>query len=283
MRDTLTAPVFAGSQSGAAEHCGMTRLAPAPAPGIRRPPRNRVPEVTAAFWVVKVLTTGIGETTSDFLVKRFPPELVVPLALLALVAALLVQLRLRRNVVAVYWATALAVSVFGTMAADVLHAGLGVPYAASSAAFAVLLAAVLLAWWRSEGTLSVHAITSRRRELFYWATVLTTFALGTAVGDLTAAGLGLGYLASGVLFAVVIGVPAVAHRVFRVDAVLTFWAAYVVTRPLGASFADQLAVGPTRGGSGLGAGPVSLAGLVVLGVLVAGLSVRRPRATGSPS
>src|SRR4051812_40517990 len=153
----------------------MTRLRPvAPVSSAAVPVLNRVPEVTAMFWVVKVLTTGMGETTSDFLVKRFPPELVVPAALLALVTVLVLQLRLRRYVAAVYWTAALLVSIFGTMAADVLHVGLGVPYVASTAAFAVVLAAIFVAWWRTERTLSVHAITTRRREWFYWATVLTT-------------------------------------------------------------------------------------------------------------
>jgi uncharacterized membrane-anchored protein len=234
-----------------------------------------VPAVTAVFWVVKVLTTGIGETTSDFLVKTFPPEVVVPAALVALVAGLALQLRLRRYVAWVYWTAVLLVSVFGTMAADVLHVGLGVPYAASTAGFAAVLAAVLVLWYRAERTLSVHTITTRRRELFYWATVLTTFALGTAAGDWTAMSLGIGFLASGVLFAVVIALPAVAHAGFRLNAVLAFWAAYVVTRPLGASFADWLGVGPERGGVGLGTGPVSLVGLALLAALVGWLSAAR--------
>ena len=264
----------------------MTRLGPvapvgpAPAPA---PVLNRVPAVTGLFWVVKVLTTGMGETTSDFFVKRFPPEIVVPLALLALVAVLLVQFRLRRYVAAVYWTAALMVSIFGTMAADVLHVGLGVPYVASTAGFAVVLAGIFIVWWRTERTLSVHAITTRRRECFYWATVLTTFALGTAAGDWTAVSLHLGYLASGVLFAVVIAIPAVAHRAFRLNAVLAFWAAYVVTRPLGASFADWLGVGPERGGLGIGTGPVSLAAFGVFVVLVAWLSIARRDVEPAPA
>ena len=256
----------------------MTRLGPAapPAPATATTRvLNRVPAVTALFWVVKVLTTGMGETTSDYLVKRFPPEIVVPLALVALVAVLALQLRFRRYVAAVYWSAALMVSIFGTMAADVLHVGLGVPYVASTVAFAVVLAAIFVAWWRTEHTLSVHAITTRRREWFYWATVLTTFALGTAAGDWTAVTLHLGYLASGVLFAVAIAVPAIAHKGFGVNAILAFWVAYVLTRPLGASFADWLGVGPERGGVGVGTGPVSLAAFAVFVALVTWLSVRR--------
>lgn len=245
---------------------------------------NRVPAVTAAFWAAKVLTTGIGETTSDFFVKAFPPELVVPLAFLLLVAILAVQFRLRRYVPAVYWAAALGVSVFGTMAADVLHVGVGIPYAVSTVFFAAVLVAIFVVWHRSERTLSVHSITTRRREVFYWATVLTTFALGTAAGDWTAAGLGLGYLPSGILFAAVIAIPAVGYAVVRKRAVLAFWFAYIVTRPLGASFADWLGQPTIRSGAGLGLGWVSLCGFAVLAALVLWLQVTRRgvEVAGSP-
>lgn len=244
---------------------------PGPAPAALQ----RVPAVLALFWVVKVLTTGMGETTSDYLVRRFPPELVVPVAFVALVAVLVLQLRMRRYVALVYWTCVLLVSVFGTMAADVLHVGLRVPYAASTLGFAIVLAGIFAAWYRVEGTLSVHAITTGRREGFYWATVLTTFALGTALGDWTAHVLGLGYLASGLLFAALIAVPALLHGAFRRHAVLAFWAAYVLTRPLGASFADWLGVPAARGGVGFGTGPVSLAAFGVFAVLVAILAVTR--------
>ncbi|MGN6743241.1 MAG: COG4705 family protein [Amnibacterium sp.] len=240
-----------------------------------RPALNRVPRVTAMFWVVKVLTTGMGETTSDFFVKQsYAPEIAVAVAFVALVVMLVLQFRLKRYVAGVYWTTALAVSVFGTMAADVLHVGLGVPYIASTIGFAVVLAAIFVLWYRTEHTLSVHAITTTRRECFYWATVLTTFALGTAAGDWTATTLGLGYLASGVLFAAIIALPALAHRYLGLNAVLAFWFAYIVTRPLGASFADWLAVTPARGGLDLGPGLVSLVAFGIFVVLVGVLSVR---------
>jgi uncharacterized membrane-anchored protein len=257
--------------------------APAPALPRIRPVLNRVPRVTAMFWIVKVLTTGMGETTSDFFVKRFPPEIVVPIAFVVLVAMLVAQFRLRRYVAAVYWTTALAVSVFGTMAADVLHVGLGVPYYMSTIGFAIVLAAVFALWYAVEHTLSVHAITTRRREWFYWAAVLTTFALGTAAGDWTAVSLGLGYLASGIVFAAVIALPALAHRFLGLNAVLAFWFAYVITRPLGASFADWLAVSPARGGLDLGPGPVSLVALAVFAVLVGVLAVRRADLEAAPA
>lgn len=235
---------------------------------------QRVPAPDAAFWVLKVITTGMGETTSDFLVRTFAPELAVPAALLVLVVALIVQFRGRVYRPARYWATALMVSVFGTMAADVLHVGLGVPYAVSTVAFAVVLAAVFVTWWAVERTLSVHEITTTRREAFYWAAVMATFALGTAAGDLTATSLGLGYFGSGVLFLVVFAAPGVFFALTRRAAIATFWIAYVTTRPLGASFADWLAVPHARGGMDLGTGPVSAVLLVVLLLLVAVLSVR---------
>ncbi|MGN6446864.1 COG4705 family protein [Amnibacterium sp.] len=235
---------------------------------------QRVPDPDGAFWVVKVVTTGMGETTSDFFVHTFAPELVVPVAFVVLMIALVVQFRARAYHPARYWTAALMVSVFGTMAADVLHVGLGVPYAVSTTGFATVLAIVFLVWWVSERTLSVHEITTTRRELFYWATVMTTFALGTAAGDWTAMSLGLGYLGSGVMFLVVFAVPGVVYFATRRAAIATFWFAYVMTRPLGASFADWFAMPGVRGGLDVGPGPVSAALFVVFLVLVGTLTIR---------
>lgn len=223
---------------------------------------------------MKVLTTGMGETASDFLVHRLSPEVAVPAALLVLVVALVTQLRAGRYRPARYWSAALMVSVFGTMAADVLHVGLGVPYAVSTAAFALVLAVVFVLWRRMEGTLSVHAITTPRREGFYWATVMATFALGTAAGDLTATTLGLGWLGSGFLFLVLFALPGLVFTVTRRAAVATFWTAYVVTRPLGASFADWSAVPAWRVGLGLGTGPVTAALLSVFAVALIVMTLR---------
>ncbi|MGN6635752.1 MAG: COG4705 family protein [Oryzihumus sp.] len=228
---------------------------------------STVPEVTVLFWVAKVLTTGMGETASDFLAHHLDPVVAGGLGAVGLVAALALQLRARRYVPWVYWLAVAMVSVFGTMAADVVHVILGIPYAVSTVAFLLTLAAVFAVWRRTEGTLSIHSITTRRRELFYWTTVLTTFALGTAAGDLTATTLHLGYLASGVLFAVVIAVPAVAHWKLGLGAVSAFWFAYIVTRPLGESFADWMGVPASRRGLGWGTGPVTLA----LAVLIVGV------------
>lgn len=229
----------------------------------------KVPEVTALFWVIKVLTTGMGETTSDYLARAVDPVIAVGVVGVIFAAALVAQFVARRYVVGVYWFAIVMVSVFGTMVADVTHIVLGVPYIVSSVVFGAVLAAIFIVWYRTERTLSIHSIDTTRREAFYWATVLATFALGTAVGDLTATTLHLGYLASGVLFAVVIAIPAVAHWRFGLNAVAAFWFAYVTTRPLGASFADWLGVSHKRGGLNLGTGPVS----IVLALIIAGLIV----------
>jgi uncharacterized membrane-anchored protein len=237
----------------------------------------RVPEVTVAFWVTKGLTTGMGESSSDFLVHGLPPVVAVALGAVALAGALALQFNARRYVPWIYWLAVAMVGVFGTMAADVLHVGLGIPYVVSTAFFAVSLAGVFALWYASEKTLSIHSIYTTRREIFYWAAVMATFALGTAAGDMTAVTLHLGYLASGVLFAVVVAVPAVAHRWFGLNAILAFWFAYVATRPLGASFADWMGVSTARGGLNLGAGTVSLA----LVILIVGLVVyMKVNATG---
>lgn len=227
---------------------------------------SKVPEVTAFFWIVKALTTGMGESTSDFLVHKLVPEIAVVLGGIAFVIALYLQFSTDRYVPWRYWLAVAMVGVFGTMAADVLHVGLGVPYIASTVFYAIVLAVVFRTWYLSEGTLSIHSITTERREIFYWAAVLATFALGTAAGDLTAVTFGLGYFASGLMFAAIIAIPAIGYWRFGMNSILAFWFAYVVTRPLGASFADWLAVSPARKGLGFGTGPVSF----VLAAMIAG-------------
>jgi uncharacterized membrane-anchored protein len=238
---------------------------------------SKVPEVTVLFWVTKVLTTGMGETTSDFLARVLGPVVAGGIGLIGLVGLLALQFRSTRYSAWTYWSAIVMVSVFGTMAADVVHVVGGIPYAVSTVAFAVILTVILVAWYRSEGTLSIHSIRTRRRETYYWATVLATFALGTAVGDLTAAGLRLGYFSSGVMFAALIAVPAVGGLVLRLNAVAAFWAAYVLTRPLGASFADWMGVSKARRGLDWGTGPVSLVLAVLIALLVAVLAARQRR------
>jgi len=225
----------------------------------------KVPEITGMFWLTKLLTTGMGESTSDYLVKRMSPVVAVGIGGVILIAALVLQFRADRYIPWVYWFAVLMVAVTGTMAADVLHKQFGVPYAVSSTFFAIVLAAVFVAWNRTERTLSIHTVNTPRREAFYWATVMATFALGTAVGDLTAKTLNLGYLSSAVLFAALIAIPAVGYLRFEMNEVLAFWTAYVLTRPLGASIADWLGKPPSLSGLGWGDGLVS----VLLGLIIA--------------
>ncbi|MFI1181103.1 hypothetical protein ACH4UT_16330 [Streptomyces sp. NPDC020799] len=248
-----------------------------------RPVMSKVPQVTAVFWIIKILTTGMGETTSDYLARTLGPVPAVGSAALLLAATLIAQARTSRCVPAVYWAAVIMVSVFGTMAADVAHVALGVPYAVSATAFAVALALVFVLWRRTEGTLAVETVAGGRREVFYWCTVMATFALGTAVGDLTAATLGWGYLPSALLFTALIALPALARRLSGLPSVLTFWWAYVLTRPLGACFADWAGVSHERGGLDLGTGPVSLFLAVVITAGVAWLSITGRRAWRAPA
>lgn len=236
---------------------------------------SKVPEVTALFWVIKVLTTGMGETTSDYLAHTIDPHIAVILGFIGFVAAIALQFLTKHYVAWVYWLAVVMVSVFGTMAADVLHVGLGIPYAVSSTFFAISLAVVFALWLFTEGTLAIHSIHTPRREAFYWATVLTTFALGTAAGDLTATTVGFGYLGSGYLFAAVIVVPAIAYWLFRLPEIPAFWFAYIVTRPLGASFADWMGVSKLRGGLDWGTGPVSLALALLIAMLVGYLALSK--------
>jgi uncharacterized membrane-anchored protein len=233
----------------------------------------RVPEITVYFWVIKALSTAMGESTSDYLVHALNPVPAVLLGFVFFVAALVLQFSVRRYIAWTYWLAVCMVGVFGTMAADVLHVGFGVPYIASSLLYAAILAAVFITWGRTEPTLSIHSIDTPRREIFYWLAVVATFAMGTALGDLTATTFHLGYLASGFLFAVVIAIPAFGYRFLRWNAVFSFWFAYVATRPFGASFADYLGKPKAVGGVGLGDGPVALVLAIVIFCLVAFLAV----------
>ena len=177
---------------------------------------------------------------------------------------------------AVYWFTVAMVGVFGTMAADVVHVVLGLPYAVTTVAYALALAAVFLLWRRTEGTLDVHEVRTARRELFYWAAVVATFALGTAAGDLVAVGLHLGYVPAILLFAVLILVPALGFRFLRWNGVACFWTAYVLTRPLGASVADWLGKPVADGGVGVGSGWITLVFAIAM-VVVVGVTARSPQ------
>jgi uncharacterized membrane-anchored protein len=247
----------------------------------------RVPEITVYFWVIKALSTALGESTSDYSVHAIDPVVAVGLGFVAFVGALILQFSMRRYVAWTYWLAVVMVGVFGTMAADVLHVRFGVPYAVSSALYAVVLTAVFVSWQLTEKTLSFHTVDTPRREAFYWAAVAGTFAMGTALGDLTATTFHLGYFTSGWLFAGVIAVPAVGYRWLGWNPVFSFWFAYVATRPLGASFADWMGKPRSVGGLGWGDGPVALVLAIVIFLLVAYLAithadvqaVRPPRAS----
>jgi uncharacterized membrane-anchored protein len=244
------------------------------APARRTPVAPKVPEITALFWVIKILTTGMGEATSDYLGN-------LNLALAGVVGvggfalALWLQFRVARYQAPVYWFAVMMVAVFGTIVADAAHVGLGLPYAASTALYAIVLGVAFYRWKRDEGTLSIHSIVTRRRETYYWVTVLATFALGTAAGDLTAGEMHLGYFPSAVLFAVAIAAPAIAWRVFGLNPVAAFWLSYIVTRPLGASVADWLGKPTASTGVGLGDGTVAGLALILIVALVAYVTVAR--------
>ena len=240
----------------------------------RREIFKKVPEITIFFWIIKLFTTAMGESSSDYLVFRINPYVAVSLGGIVLIGALGLQLASRRYNAWVYWLSVSMVAVFGTMVADVLHIQFGVPYAMSTIFFAAVLAIVFVVWQQTEKTLSIHSINSSRRELFYWATVLSTFALGTASGDLTATTFRLGYFSSALLFGGLILVPIIGYKVFKLNSILAFWAAYIITRPLGASIADWLGKPKTVGGLGIGDATVSFT-LIILIIFVVGYVSKR--------
>ncbi len=236
---------------------------------------NKVPEITFYFWIIKVLTTGMGEVASDYLAHQLNPVIAVALAGIALVASLILQFSVRRYVAWIYWLNVVIISIFGTMVADVLHVGFGIHYIVSTIFFVVALAIIFLSWYASEKTLSIHSIYTRHREAFYWLVVLATFSLGTAAGDMTATTMHLGYFFSGVMFAILITIPAVAYFIFGINEIFAYWFAYIITRPLGASFADWMSVSHSRGGLGLGTGLVTLGLTIIILGLVGYMAVTR--------
>jgi len=261
----------------------------------------KVPAILATFWIIKLITTSMGEAFADFLqfasggsggpsgmsmngpqsmsmgassaIGTLPALSTIDIvAIIALAAALILQFRTRRYVAWVYWLAVSMVSITGTILADSLQRTLGGHFYAS-VIFAAILVVIFVAWYMSEKTLSIHSIYTKRREAFYWAVVIVTFTLGTALGDWTADSLGLGYLGSIGLFAVLFAIPFVAHRFGLLNGIAAFWFAYVMTRPLGASMADWLDSGSSRGGLGFGTLPVSLTAISLIVILVVYLSV----------
>ena len=225
--------------------------------------------------MAKALSTAMGESTSDYSVHAINPYLAVVLGFLFFVLALVLQFSKGRYNAWTYWFGVVMVGVFGTMAADVLHIVIGVPYIYSTILFAILLTTVFITWWRTEGTLSIHTIDTPRREAFYWAAVVATFAMGTALGDMTAYTLHLGYFKSLGLFALLFTVPILGRRFLHLNEIFTFWFAYVLTRPLGASFADGVGKPKSFGGLGWGDGHVALVLAVIIAILVAVLAVTK--------
>ncbi len=238
---------------------------------------SKVPEVTIYFWIIKVLCTTVGETAADFLNINLHLGLTVTTIVISgfLAVALFAQFRLHRYVPGIYWLAVVLISIVGTLITDNLVDNFGVPLQTTTIVFSIALAATFAVWYASERTLSIHSIYTNEREAFYWLAILFTFALGTAAGDLVAEGLSLGYLTSLIIFGVLIGLVAFAHYGLKVNAVLAFWIAYVLTRPLGASIGDYLSQDRHAGGLALGTVTTSEIFLVTILALVVYLSVTR--------
>ena len=239
----------------------------------QQPLAAKVPEVTAMFWVIKISTTAAGEAISDMFVNNKEVGVVVEVSFF--VVALLLQFASRRYAAVPYWFLALAIATAGTGVADTMHLVFGMPYAATTVFWLVALAAVFYLWNRSEHTLDIHSITTNRREKFYWAVVFATFCLGTAVGDFAASTLGLGYLASALLFCGVILIPWGGWKFLKWNAIFSFWFAYVITRPVGASFADYFSKGHDLSGANFGDWQTALVMTSIVVGLVAYTAVRR--------
>lgn len=237
---------------------------------------NRVPEVTLAFWVIKILSTTTGETAADYLNETLGLGLTITSWIMTglLVVALVSQFATKRYTSGVYWTVVVLISVVGTLLTDNMTDVFGVPLWVSTLVFSVLLAVTFTIWFVRERTLSIHTIFTRRREAFYWVAILFTFALGTAAGDLITEGFGLGYLLGTILFAVLIGLIAIARFALQVNVVFCFWAAYILTRPLGASLGDLLSQSPDDGGLGLGTTGTSVVFLAVIVVLASYLGIK---------
>jgi uncharacterized membrane-anchored protein len=239
------------------------------------PVAAKVPEIIALFWVVKVLTTAGGEATSDYLV-RYGNFVGGGIEVLVFVIGLFLQFGTTRYRAFAYWWLAFSIAIFGTGVADFLHLDVHIPYSGTTAMWAVILAIIFGFWHYQERTLSIHSIHTRPREFYYWATVFATFALGTALGDYTATALHLGYLKSGIVFGVAIVLPGLARWKLGLNSVVAFWISYVLTRPLGASFADYVSKSHKIGGLAFGNGRTAAVSFAAVAVLVLYLAIARP-------
>ena len=242
---------------------------------------NKVPEVTLYFWVIKIMATTVGETAADFLNTNLHLGLTNTSLLMGalLLAALVGQVRSRKYVPWLYWLAVVLISVVGTLITDNITDHFGIPLHLTTVVFGALLTLTFAVWYANEKTLSIHSIFTTKRELFYWAAILFTFALGTAAGDYLAESLKLGYLRSAMVFAAGIALVTLAHRLFKLNAIVAFWIAYVLTRPFGASFGDLLSQPASNGGLGLGTVGTSAIFLVVIVALVVYMTV----AAGGPA
>ncbi len=240
---------------------------------------NRVPEITLFFWVIKIMATTVGETAADFLSFTMKLGLVNTSYMMSglLVVALLIQFKLKRYIPISYWLVVVLVSVVGTLITDNLVDNFHVSLVTITTLFSIALAAVFALWYASERTLSIHSIYITKRELFYWAAILFTFALGTAAGDLVAEHLGLGYAISALIFGAIIAVITLAYYRFRLNAVLAFWMAYILTRPFGASIGDLLSQPVSAGGLGLGTVGTSSVFLIAIIILIAYLTIQQKK------
>jgi uncharacterized membrane-anchored protein len=228
---------------------------------------TKVPEITLLFWGLKLLTTGMGESISDFLGSHSVP-IGGSIGFLWILLAIYLQMRQERFKAGYYWFAVLSIAVFGTMTADAIHDGANLSYPVTSALFGIFAAAVFTLWYRSEGSLDFHTISTRRRERYYWLTIYATFTLGTALGDMTAASMNLGFLDSIFLFSAIILIPLVGWWRLKWNEVFAFWFAYVDTRPIGASFSDWFSKPHNITGLNFGDGPTSLCALVAFVALV---------------
>ncbi len=230
---------------------------------------NKVPEVTLYFWVIKILCTTVGETFADYLNTTFNIGLTGTSIIMGilLVIVLIFQFRARKYLAPIYWLAVVLLSVVGTLITDNLTDNFGVSLETTTIIFAVLLAITFISWYVSQKTLSIHSIITTKRESFYWLAILFTFALGTASGDLIAEKFDLGYLVSALIFAGVIALITIAYK-FKLNPVFSFWAVYVLTRPLGASIGDYLSQSPDDGGLGLGTTTTSVIFLIAILSLV---------------
>ncbi|MDL2337516.1 MAG: hypothetical protein QFE16_06715 [Pseudomonadota bacterium] len=242
--------------------------------GAAGPLLNKVPQVTLLFWIVKIMATTVGETAADFLSSDLDLGLLRTTFVMGalLLTALWAQLRSRNYSPPIYWIVVVLISIVGTLITDNLVDNFGVSLDLTTTVFALALSITFAAWYASEKTLSIHHIDTPKRELFYWAAILFTFALGTAAGDGLAEGLSIGYALSTLLFGAMIAAVILAHQLFKLDAVPAFWIAYILTRPFGASFGDLLSQPTTNGGLGLGTVATSGMFLVTILVLVAAMA-----------